>query len=307
MLGAASLLRCWLQCIRSGLIQSHSQLSKLSSVTHVWHIGTTEVNAMTCHDAMFVQLPLISVIQQKRCLVFFAPRLPRCPTYTLLHWHRIWRTFTSKPSLTNLSNCTVSYPKQKRVQFLRFVKDGLDVKVRQILCECSKLYVGQSRRTIEARSKNTRHTQDWINLASRQWQTGHRIDFSITYISDRTSWHIDSLVREKLTRDWTKRQWPHIKLGLVYRNRHVNKEARLCPQALTEIMTNYEENAREFIYMTLTDIGGILFTLWREERLFLKRWITGRSTLTRLLAQETSIESCSPSGICRCRCSVCVL
>jgi hypothetical protein len=55
---------------------------------------------------------------------------------------------------------------------LRSAKDRLDLQALGVywsLCECGQVYVGQSRRTFEARCKeHMKHV--WINLNRRQWQ-----------------------------------------------------------------------------------------------------------------------------------------
>jgi hypothetical protein len=91
---------------------------------------------------------------------------------------------------------------------LRSVKDDLGLNVPgmyQIPCECGKVYMGQTGRSIETRCKeHRRHIRldqpDKSEVAEHSINTGHCIEFSNTVIFDRTSSYIDHLVKEELHR-----------------------------------------------------------------------------------------------------------
>jgi hypothetical protein len=94
-------------------------------------------------------------------------------------------------------------PKQKTRQLLRTVKDDLDLKipgVYRIPCECGKVYIGQTGRSIETRCKE--HMRDIrldqpekTEVAEHSINTGHQIDFNVSVL-DRASGYMDRLVKE---------------------------------------------------------------------------------------------------------------
>jgi hypothetical protein len=87
---------------------------------------------------------------------------------------------------------------------LRPIKDDLGLKVPgvyEIPCECGKIYVGQTGRSIEARCKeHTRHIRlkqsDKSAVAEHNTNTGHRIDFSSTSVLGKTASYVDCLIKE---------------------------------------------------------------------------------------------------------------
>lgn len=87
---------------------------------------------------------------------------------------------------------------------LRSAKNGLEHKVlgiHWILCECRRVYVGQSARTIKARYKEHQryiclHQPEKSAVAEHSTSTDHCINFSGTSILDRTSGYVDCLVKE---------------------------------------------------------------------------------------------------------------
>jgi hypothetical protein len=89
---------------------------------------------------------------------------------------------------------------------LRLVKDDVGLKVPgvyQIPCECEKVYVGQTKRSIEARCKeHMRHVHlkqpDKSAVAEHNFNTGHHIDFSSTSVLDKTTGYVDRLVKEAI-------------------------------------------------------------------------------------------------------------
>jgi hypothetical protein len=89
---------------------------------------------------------------------------------------------------------------------LRMVKDDLGVKVPgvyRIPCECGKVYVGQTGRSIETRCKeHMRHIRldqpEKSAVAEHSVNTGHQIDFSNITILDRTSGYMDRVVKEAI-------------------------------------------------------------------------------------------------------------
>jgi hypothetical protein len=99
---------------------------------------------------------------------------------------------------------TVHKPKKKNIHMLRMVKDNLGLKVlrvNQIPCECGKVYVGQTGRSIEARCKeHMRHIcldqPEKSAVAEHSVNTGHQIDFSNITVWDRTLGYMNRVVKE---------------------------------------------------------------------------------------------------------------
>jgi hypothetical protein len=89
---------------------------------------------------------------------------------------------------------------------LRSVKDDLGLKVPgvyRISCECGKVYVGQTGRSIETRCKeHMKHIRldqpEKSAVAEHSANTGHQIDFSNITILDRTSGYMDRIVKEAI-------------------------------------------------------------------------------------------------------------
>jgi hypothetical protein len=108
--------------------------------------------------------------------------------------------------LTKYNIRTVHVPKKKNRQLLRTVKDNLGLKipgVYHIPCECGKVYIGQTGRSIEARCKeHMRHI--WLNqpeksaVVEHSINTGHQIDFNSISVLDRASEYMDHLIKEAI-------------------------------------------------------------------------------------------------------------
>jgi hypothetical protein len=111
----------------------------------------------------------------------------------------------SADSLTKYNIKTVHVPKKKNRQLLRTAKDDLGLKipaVYHILCECGKVYIGQTGRSREARCKeHMRHIRldqpEKSAVAEHSINAGHQIDFNILVL-DRASGYTDRLVREAI-------------------------------------------------------------------------------------------------------------
>jgi hypothetical protein len=88
----------------------------------------------------------------------------------------------------------------------RTAKDDLGLKipgVYRIPCECGKVYIGQTGRSIEARCKeHMRHTRldqpEKSAVAEHSINSGHQIDFNSVSVLDRTSEYMDRLVKEAI-------------------------------------------------------------------------------------------------------------
>jgi predicted GIY-YIG superfamily endonuclease len=86
---------------------------------------------------------------------------------------------------------------------LRSVKDDLGLNVPgvyRIPCECGKVYVGQTGRSIETRCKEHRRLTrldqpDKSAVADDTINTGHCNDYSNTIVLERTSSYMDRLVK----------------------------------------------------------------------------------------------------------------
>jgi hypothetical protein len=106
------------------------------------------------------------------------------------------KTYCNKISrvLQKFNIRTVHIPWKMTIQTLRSVKDelGLNVPgVYRIPCECDKVYMGQTGRSIETRCKeHRRHIHlsqpDKSVVAKHSINTGHCIDFTNTIVLDRT-------------------------------------------------------------------------------------------------------------------------
>jgi hypothetical protein len=107
--------------------------------------------------------------------------------------------------LTKYNIKMVHIPKKKNWQLLRTAKDDLGLKIPgvfRILCECGKVYIGQARRSLEARCKeNTRHIRldqpEKSAVVEHSINTRHRIDFNISVL-DRASGYMDCLIKEAI-------------------------------------------------------------------------------------------------------------
>jgi hypothetical protein len=101
---------------------------------------------------------------------------------------------------------TVHVPWKKTIQMLRSVRDDLGLNVPgvyRIRCECGKVYMGQTGRSIKTRCKEyRRHIRldqlDKSAVAEHSVNTAHCIDFSNTIVLDRTSSCMDRPVKEAI-------------------------------------------------------------------------------------------------------------
>jgi hypothetical protein len=89
---------------------------------------------------------------------------------------------------------------------LRTAKEDLGLKipgVYRIPCECGKVYIGQTGRSIEARCKeHMRHIRldqpEKSAVAEHSINTGHQIDFNSVSVLDTASGYMDRLVKEAI-------------------------------------------------------------------------------------------------------------
>jgi hypothetical protein len=101
---------------------------------------------------------------------------------------------------------TVHVPIKKNRQLLRTAKDDLGMKipsVYRIPCECGKVYIGQTGRSVEARCKERmRHTRldepEKSAVAEHSINAGHKIEFDNVAVLDRASGYMDRLVDEAI-------------------------------------------------------------------------------------------------------------
>jgi hypothetical protein len=95
---------------------------------------------------------------------------------------------------------------KKNIHMLRLVKDDLGLKVPGVYwipCECRKVYVGQTGRSIETRCKeHMRHIcldhPEKSVVAEHSVNAGHQIDFSNITILDKTSGYMDRIMKEAI-------------------------------------------------------------------------------------------------------------
>jgi hypothetical protein len=108
--------------------------------------------------------------------------------------------------LTEYNIKMVHVPKKKNRQLVRTTKDNLGLKilgVYHIPCECGKVYISQTGRSIEATCKeHMRHIHldqpEKSAVAEHSINTGHQIDFNNTSVLDRASGYMDCLVKEAI-------------------------------------------------------------------------------------------------------------
>jgi hypothetical protein len=86
---------------------------------------------------------------------------------------------------------------------LRPAKDNLGLRVTGIYCECGKVYIGHTGRTIEARHKeHMRHFQleqpEKLAVAEHSIDTAHHIDFNGTSKLCTATRYVDHLVKETI-------------------------------------------------------------------------------------------------------------
>jgi hypothetical protein len=101
---------------------------------------------------------------------------------------------------------TVHIPAIKDMHLLRPTKDNLGLRVAGIYCipcECSKAYIGQAGRTIEARRKeHMRHVRlqqpEKSTVAEQSIDTAHRIDFNDTSKLCTPTRYMDRLVKDAI-------------------------------------------------------------------------------------------------------------
>jgi hypothetical protein len=99
---------------------------------------------------------------------------------------------------------TIHIPARTSIHMLGSVKDKLGLKVPgiyRIPCECSKVYIGQTGRTIETRCKeHMRHIHpghpDKSAVAEHSIEAGHNIDFNNIMILEKVTVYMDHLVKE---------------------------------------------------------------------------------------------------------------
>jgi hypothetical protein len=101
---------------------------------------------------------------------------------------------------------TVHVPVKKSRQLLRTAKEDLGLKipgVYRIPCECGKVYIGQTGRSIDTRCKeHIRHIRldqpEKSAVAEHSINAVHKIDFNNVSVLDRASGYIDRLFKEAI-------------------------------------------------------------------------------------------------------------
>jgi hypothetical protein len=96
-------------------------------------------------------------------------------------------------------------PIKKNRQLLRTAKDDLGLKISSVYripCECGKVYIGQTVRSIEARcEEHMRHIQldkpEKSAVAEHSINTRHKTDFNVSVL-DRALGYMDRLVKEAI-------------------------------------------------------------------------------------------------------------
>jgi hypothetical protein len=128
---------------------------------------------------------------------------------------------------------TVHVPKKKNRQLFRPANDDLGLKipgVYRIPCECGKVYIGQTGRSIEARCKeHMRHRRldqpEKSAVAEHSFNTGHQIDFNSTSVLERASEYMDRLVKEAIQIKLNHKNFNRVN-GLKPRNKKVVVQTR---------------------------------------------------------------------------------
>jgi hypothetical protein len=103
-------------------------------------------------------------------------------------------------------NIQTAHIPAKNIQLLRPAKDKLGLKtagIYHIPCECGKVYVGQTGRTIKARLREHRryvhlNQPERSAVAEHSLTTYHRIDFDGTSKLRMATRYMDCLVREAI-------------------------------------------------------------------------------------------------------------
>ncbi|KDR16514.1 hypothetical protein L798_09949, partial [Zootermopsis nevadensis] len=98
----------------------------------------------------------------------------------------------------------IHVPMKKNSQMLRPIKDKLGLKVAgvyRIPCECGKVYIGETGRSIEARcTEHKRHIRlvqpEKSAMAEHKFETGHNIDFVNTTVLEKTTGYMDRKIKE---------------------------------------------------------------------------------------------------------------
>jgi hypothetical protein len=101
---------------------------------------------------------------------------------------------------------SVGLPQQKLSNLLHPIKDNLELRtpgVYRIPCECGKVYIGQTGRSIDTRLKeHKRHIRleypDKSAVAQHSFHQEHRIHFNCTSILSTKTRYMDCIIREAI-------------------------------------------------------------------------------------------------------------
>jgi hypothetical protein len=101
---------------------------------------------------------------------------------------------------------TIHIPVKNNSHMLRPIKDKLGLKVAGIYCapcECSKVHVGQTGKSIENRCKeHMRYTHlgqpENSAVAEHRFNTGHNIHFKSISILDKATGYMDCVINEAI-------------------------------------------------------------------------------------------------------------
>jgi hypothetical protein len=108
--------------------------------------------------------------------------------------------------LTKYNIKAIHIPVKNNIHILRPIKDKLGLNITGVYCvpcECGKVYVGQTGRSIETRCKeHMRHIHlgqsEKFTMAEHRFDTGHNIDFKGIAILDKATGYMDHVIKEPI-------------------------------------------------------------------------------------------------------------